>query len=133
MNKAIPLLCIWLAASFNGHSLMAEESEAPLVVKLATESSLDPLYLLPMTSEQSEISESAMRQLEKILAFDLDHNGATFVAKDPLKMTNMGKAAHLTNWARQQAGKSGIFTMLSNRKSRGKSWPLSCSMSINRS
>lgn len=73
MKYLILLICF---ATF----LNAEEPES-LVVKLATESSLEPLYLLPMTTEQSTFPEPTIRQLEKILAFDLDHNGITFVAK----------------------------------------------------
>lgn len=75
---------IWLVAVLNGfsfHLVFAEETEEPLVVKLTTESSLTPLYLLPIIQEQSELLEGYAQQLEKILAFDLAHNGSTTVAK----------------------------------------------------
>ena len=60
---------------------IADEIDQPFVVKLATESNLDPLYLLPIQQDISELSESYILQLEKILAFDLTHNGSTFVSK----------------------------------------------------
>lgn len=50
-----------------------------LVVRLATESSLEPLYLLPLTHDKSHFTDSYVSQLEKILVFDLGHNGSTFV------------------------------------------------------
>lgn len=92
MRKIIPVMFMWLFVSFYGFSLPAEEAEGPLVVKLATESSLDPLYLLPMTTEQSELSDAAVRQLEQILAFDLNHNGATFVAKRTAENDQYGQS-----------------------------------------
>lgn len=81
MKKSTFLIAFWLLASLPALSIFAEEGEGPIVVSLATESALDPLYLLPMTKEQSELSESTVRQLEQILTFDLNHNGATFVSK----------------------------------------------------
>ena len=95
MIKIIPVMFMWLFASFYGFSLPAEEAEGPLVVKLATESSLDPLYLLPMTAEQSELSDAAVRQLEQILAFDLNHNGATFVARRTAENDQYGQSGAL--------------------------------------
>lgn len=82
------LLFFCLATSF---FLMGEESD-PFVVKLATESSLDPLYLLPLTTEQSSLSDSTIRQLEQILAFDLNHNGATFVTKRTAENDQFGQS-----------------------------------------
>jgi TolB protein len=79
-------MLFWLIASINLFPLQtllagdAEENQ-PIVVKLATESSLAPLYLLPFIDEQSDLSTSYTQQLERILTFDLNHNGATFVAK----------------------------------------------------
>lgn len=76
----------------------AEEPDEPFVVKLATESNLTPLYLLPISKEESALEDSYMQQLEGILAFDLDHNGSTFVSK----------RTHENN----QLGQSGAFNQL---------------------
>lgn len=54
----------------------AQESEQ-IVVQLATESQLMPLYLSKMVDEKSGFDASYLKQLEQILHFDLNHNGAT--------------------------------------------------------
>jgi TolB protein len=71
--------------------LQADEYEEPFVVKLATESSLVPLYLLPLYSTQSDLSSDYLRQLEQILTFDLNHNGSTFVAKRTPDQDQLGQ------------------------------------------
>ena len=78
------LVWICIMACLNGcpfNPLLADGSEEPLVVKLATESHLVPLYLVPIGQDQSDLQDNYIQQLEKILAFDLAHNGSTFVAK----------------------------------------------------
>lgn len=95
------LALIWFIACLNGlffNTARAEEHEEPFVVKLATESNLDPLYLLPLSQEQTDLQEAYVQQLEKILAFDLDHNGATFVSKRTSE--------------NNQLGQSGVFNQL---------------------
>lgn len=93
--KVLYFLWIWFIATLNIYSwnvLAAQEAaENPFVVKLATESSLTPLYLLPIGHDQSDFSESYIRQLERILAFDLNHNGATFVAKRTSENDQLGQ------------------------------------------
>ncbi len=62
--------------------LCAEEDEGDaIIVRLATESPLVPLYLAPLSSTQTDFVEPYLRQLESILAFDLNHNGSTFLVK----------------------------------------------------
>lgn len=92
------MLCIFFLAPFFPHLSFADDFEEPMVVKLATESNLAPLYFLPLTQEQSEFQEGYMQQLEKILAFDLDHNASTFVSK--------------RNAENNQLGLSGAFNQL---------------------
>lgn len=55
--------------------------EESIIVKLATESTLAPLYFLPFSTEQSDLEKPYVQELEKILMFDLDNNGLTFVSK----------------------------------------------------
>lgn len=57
-----------------------EEGEK-IVVKLATESKLMPLYLAPFYQEDPHLDETYIHQLEDILQFDLNHNGMTFTVK----------------------------------------------------
>lgn len=97
--KLKKILIFWFATILNViYQACAEESEGPLIVKLETESDLSPLYLLPLIIDQSDLQETYVQQLEKILAFDLDHNGATFLAKRTA--------------AGNQLGQSGAFNQL---------------------
>lgn len=85
------------------NTLRAEEPEEPFVVKLATESHLNPLYLLPLNLNSTELTESYCQQLEKILAFDLSHNGSTFVSKrnqdsNRLGLNSPSNAASANAW-----------------------------------
>lgn len=95
MTRQYNLLWIWLIASFNlfsFHFAWTEEIEdESFIVKLATESNLVPLYLLPMHQDHSDLQETYIQQLEKILAFDLDHNGSTFVAKRSTESNQLGQ------------------------------------------
>lgn len=54
------------------------EDDEKIVVKLATESKLMPLYLAPFYKENPAFDNSYLSQLEKVLQFDLNHNGMTF-------------------------------------------------------
>lgn len=94
MNLKHLAACVFLAVfHFSAFSpLAAEEAEGPLVVKLATESSLAPLYFLPVTADQTDLSASYIRQLEKILTFDLNHNGLTFVSKQVPENDQFGQS-----------------------------------------
>lgn len=86
----------------------AEEAEESLFVKLETESKLSPLYLLPLTAEQSTFSQDYVQQLEKILAFDIDHNAATFIVKRNAEADKLGQESPpsqvgpLSSWKEQR-------------------------------
>lgn len=60
-------------------NVQADEEE--IVVSLDTETPLMPLYLPPLIAEETQLSSSYIQQLEKVLAFDLEHNGHTFLVK----------------------------------------------------
>lgn len=77
--------------SFPFIPLLAEEIEDPFVVKLTTESSLAPLYLLPFTQDHSDLQDIYLQQLEKVLAFDLNHNGSTLLAKQSRENDQLGQ------------------------------------------
>lgn len=83
------LFKIFLIIAFSGpFHLFGEE---PFVVKLETESKLAPLYLLPIDETASKLAETHVAQVEKILCFDLNHNGSTIVAKRTLENNLLGK------------------------------------------
>lgn len=73
---ALCTLCVSLVMSLTAHI-----DEDHIVVQLETESRLLPLYLEPIVDDQSGFSKDYIKQLEKVLAFDFDHNGATYLAK----------------------------------------------------
>jgi len=63
------------------HSLVASEDGEQIVVKLATESRLMPLYMAKFYHEASGLDATYIKKLENILAFDLSHNGKTYTVK----------------------------------------------------
>lgn len=80
-----------LSLFFLFSSLQAEEDS--LTVKLATESPLSPLYLLKTSKEGAEFQDSYLRQLEKILQFDLDQNGSTTISQHSPEKDKIGEGA----------------------------------------
>ncbi|MBA3720881.1 MAG: Tol-Pal system protein TolB [Parachlamydiaceae bacterium] len=87
-SKTILGLLLILSVPFAGFA--SDEDFDPIVVKLATESSLSPLYIIPLVNEGSELQENYLRQLEQVLTFDLNHNGSTAVAKSNPTADNIG-------------------------------------------
>ncbi len=53
-----------------------------IVVRLATESKLLPIYVTDIKESQSAYSSDYLKQLEGVLRFDLHHNGATQLAEN---------------------------------------------------
>lgn len=58
----------------------SEEEE--IVVNLATETSLLPLYLAPIADQQAKLDAQYISKLQKVLEFDLNHNGLTYLVKN---------------------------------------------------
>lgn len=82
----------WIASlSLLPLTLTANEDDH-LVIGLSTESSLTPLYLLPLTADQSDLSSTYLQQLEQVLAFDLHHNGSTVLAKRTRQNDSLGQS-----------------------------------------
>lgn len=78
MIKAItPFLLMLLCLPFYS----AADDDETIVVGLATESPLDPLYLTPLVKANSTFDEAYINKLEQILTFDLQHNGRSYLAK----------------------------------------------------
>lgn len=84
--------------------VFAKEESEQIVVRLATENQLMPLYLSQMANDPSGFDVGYVRKLEEVLEFDLGHNGMTYiVAKSPEKeklansLEGSGKAWHAQN------------------------------------
>ncbi len=58
-----------------------ETGDEPIVVRLATESRLQPLYLGKFQNEQAGFDAGYLSKLEEVLSFDLNHNGMTYTTK----------------------------------------------------
>lgn len=54
-------------------------AEDDILVRLATESSLSPLFVDSIKNEGSHFENSYLRELEKVIEFDFSHNGMTKV------------------------------------------------------
>lgn len=59
----------------------AAYADQEIVVQLARHSNLQPLYLDPLLGSQSGFDPAYISQLEKVLKFDLSHNGKTMVVE----------------------------------------------------
>ena len=66
---------------FLTNSVMAADNEETIVVCLKTEAQRLPLYLTHFDSAKSGFDPSYGPKLEKVLQFDLDHNGMTYLLK----------------------------------------------------
>lgn len=84
MTYYIKTICTILILFCITLPLMAktDEDDEKIIVTLATESKLMPLYLAPFYKENPSLDNGYIAQLEKILQFDLNHNGMTFIVKN---------------------------------------------------
>lgn len=64
---------------FSGISASEEET---LMVRLATENKLMPVYVVKTYSENSCFNQAYIQKIENVLRFDLNHNGMTLVVKN---------------------------------------------------
>jgi TolB protein len=78
LNNVITSLCLLLTLS-SYSALLANGDE--IVVSLETDSALAPLYFPPIIKEQELFDDNYIQQLEKVLTFDLTHNGSTYLTK----------------------------------------------------
>lgn len=73
-------VAILLTCRSEGVARSLEENEE-IVVKLATEGQLMPLYLAGIYDEKSGFDPAYLKKLEQVLQFDLNHNGMTYSVK----------------------------------------------------
>ena len=70
---------LFLLLLFFTQLAFAVEDKTPMLVHLATEDDLIPIYLEKFVNENSGFDNGYPEQLKKILAFDLNHNGMTYL------------------------------------------------------
>lgn len=73
--------------------LNGEEKEEPILVRLATETERLPIYLVHVDGKDSGFDANYCSKLEKVLKFDLDHNGMTYCLKSSNEREKLAKAA----------------------------------------
>lgn len=80
INNFFPLITLvaFLFAPFCG-AAKNNDDQQPILVRLSTESQRIPLYLTHIACEDNSIDSSLCNKLEKVLQFDLDHNGMTYI------------------------------------------------------
>jgi len=88
MNRFISFLLSLAFLTATTNCLIYAESDNdtdPIVVRLKTENSLQPLYLAKFKQEGMPFPQSYVNQLESILKYDLEHNGmTTAVTQSPI-------------------------------------------------
>jgi TolB protein len=78
-NALFAFLALCAAFFAAAAPIQAEEESETIIVKLSTGSSLIPLYLGNFGKEQAGLPDDYIAKLQKILEFDLGHNGMTYL------------------------------------------------------
>lgn len=76
-------------------------NEDEIVVKLVVDTNLMPAYLAPFSDKQSDLPSSYIQELQKILAFDLNNNGLTYLTKTTSERDNLAagnKLEDVSKW-----------------------------------
>lgn len=76
VNKILFLMTFM---AFLGYLQAGNDENEPMIVRLSTEIQRLPVYMAKMCSSPASPDQEYCQKLEKILRFDLDHNGMTFV------------------------------------------------------
>jgi TolB protein len=77
--KLLQLCVLGAATLFNVSSALAEE-QPEIRVQLATANPLQPVYISKIQSQNAAFDSAYLAQLEQILVYDFNYNGATKVA-----------------------------------------------------
>ncbi len=78
-----------------GHMQTAMADDDPILVRLATETQRLPIYLSHFICENANLDSSYCAKLEKVLQFDLDHNGMTFILQPTNEREKQSNATSL--------------------------------------
>lgn len=86
------LVCLSLLGSAE-NILAADEENTPILVRLETETQRLPVYLAKIVCEGKGLDDAYCEKLEKVLRFDLDHNGMTYALKVSSSSEKIANAA----------------------------------------
>lgn len=108
--------------------LSAHES-SPIVVKLATEEQLIPVYVGKISAEGTPLSAEYLKELEEVLRFDLNYNGMTCALSNNQKGSfEYSVLPEVT----QQGLSAEIIATHSHEKKSVKGFPLSGKLALDR-
>lgn len=111
MHKFLLLFCLFFTVT-----AFAADQEDEIVVCLETDSPLVPLYFPALVKEQTTLSDAYIQQLESILAFDLGHNGSTYLAKRTTSGDQLANGSNFENLGSAQDWKTqNIFYVVKGR------------------
>ncbi len=85
---------------------MASVQSEEIRVQLATQSPLTPLYIGKLQSEEASFDSAYLAQLEAILQYDLNYNGASKVSARTAEKEQILQAGHLTTSLNPQTWKN---------------------------
>lgn len=104
MRKNNLILNLLLAlAMFLSSQGKGEQDDGQIVVRLSTESRLIPIYAAPIYMDDAGFGRAYISKLEKILQFDLTHNGMTYLIEHPGPIGTFEEINELDDWDKNSA------------------------------
>jgi TolB protein len=110
-----PILAI--ALCLLSEQACCDSSEEPIMVHLSTETKLLPIYLTPLTVDSTEsFDANAIKHLNDVWRFDMDHNGMTSVLKSSKEKDQLARASSFDISPTPEEWKSlGAFYIIKSR------------------
>lgn len=93
-RKGRCILCLLLSLTAL-NTLPAGEQDEPMYVRLVTETQRLPMYLTHVEGKNSGFDNEYCTKLEKVLQFDLDHNGMNYVLKSTNEREKLAAASSI--------------------------------------
>lgn len=92
IHTVLTMICLFSCFNMSCWAA-ANDSNEPIVVRLATETQLIPMYLARFSGNDSGFDSNYCKQLETVLQFDLDHNGMTYLMEPNSQREKQSAAA----------------------------------------
>jgi len=100
MLRSIRSLFIALTAFLIPGHLQCQDDTEPMLVHLTTEQQLWPIYLTPFIDKNSGFDSSYISKLEKVLQFDLSHNGIMQLVPTSTQKARISKASDFNDFGK---------------------------------
>lgn len=96
-------LIFFLLLTLPMSSWASRQEESPIIVHLATEMHLMPIYIAPIYSDNSSFDRTYIKKLEEVLFFDVNHNGMTRLIDHPGPIGTYNQTHELSEWKGKDA------------------------------